>query len=134
MENPDSGYRLAASGAIRQTAISFVDVAWYFAGFALEQYPDLLEQRYVYTHNDADPMPFFEHVGRKRGCLKSGGVVDHERVARILLGDFRDGSLGSMTLETPDMMTKELVLVDKAREEKQARKTERKNNWKNRKR
>jgi len=134
VENPDSGYRLAASGAIRQTAISFVDVAWYFAGFALEQYPDLLEQRYVYTHNDTDPMPFFEHVGRKRGCLKSGGVVDHERVARILLGDFRDGSLGSMTLETPDMMTKELVLVDKAREEKQARKTERKNNWKNRKR
>ncbi len=133
VENPDSGYRLAASGAIRQTAISFEDVAWYFARFALAQYPGLLKQRYAYTADNTDPMPLFEHVGKKRGCLKSGGLVDYERVARILIGDFRDGSLGHITLETPEMMIKELNLVDKTREEKQARKAERKNNWKKRK-
>ncbi|MBX2869151.1 MAG: ribosome biogenesis GTPase YlqF [Acidiferrobacterales bacterium] len=130
VENPQSGFRLAASGAIRQTAISFEDVAWSFAEFALQHYPGLLRQRYGFSEEGADAGALLSCIGKLRGCLKSGGLIDQERVARILLGDFRDGTLGPMTLETPEMMREEVLEVERLREEKARRKAERKNNWK----
>lgn len=130
VENPASGYRLAASGAIRQTAHSFEDVAWHLAEFLLRDYAELIAKRYGYQVTENDPVPLFEHIGRKRGCLKPGGNIDQERVARILLGDFRDGTIGRITLETPQMMVEELVEVEQVREQKAARKAERKKRWK----
>ena len=133
VENANSGYRLGATGAIRETALSHDQVAWYLAEYLLKQYPHLVSERYQYQGTDGDPMLLFEHVGRARGCIKSGGKLDLDRVSRILLNDFRDGAIGRITLETPAMMEAELVEVEQIRLQKAEKKAERKANWKKRK-
>ena len=52
-------------------------------------------------------MEFLEQLGAKRGCLRSGGQVDLEKVSTILVNEFRAGMLGRITLETPTMIQAE---------------------------
>ncbi|MGI9317891.1 MAG: ribosome biogenesis GTPase YlqF [bacterium] len=134
IDNPYSGLRLAATGAIRETAMSHEDVAWYLAQFLLADYAEQLASRYEFEAEETDPAPLLKHIGRQRGCLKAGGGVDMARVSRLLLNDFRNGSIGRITLETPDMMRKEQTEVEHTREEKAAKKAARKQKWKNRNR
>lgn len=126
VENPKSGLRLAATGAIRETAVDQTEVAWFLGGYLLEAYPSLLEKRYRYAGDDNDPEPLLNQIGRSRGGLRKGGKVDLDRAARVLLNDFRDLSLGRISLETPAMMQQELTDVEILREQKSARKAERK--------
>ncbi|WP_349431457.1 ribosome biogenesis GTPase YlqF [Methylomarinum sp. Ch1-1] len=130
VENKNSGYRLAATGAIKDTAISHDDVAYFTAEYLLEAYPDLLKQRYQIEQlpdNEADLM---ETIGRKRGCLRAGKQVDLDKTAKILINEFRNGTLGQITLETPAMMEAELIELAAIREKKAAKKTARKQKWK----
>ena len=53
-----------------------------------------------------------EIIGKSRGCLAGGGLVDFDRAARLVLTEFRAGTIGGITLETPDMQIKELEEVD----------------------
>ena len=67
-------------------------------------YPDLVAQRYKL---DAEtlalpPYELMEAIGRKRGLLVRGGEVNTERMARILLDEYRAGKLGRFTLELPE--------------------------------
>jgi ribosome biogenesis GTPase A len=106
--NPASGYRLAATGAIRDTALELQDVASFVAEFMLQNYPDRLVQRY-----HIDPLPpsdieVLEAVARKRGCIVSGGRVDLEKVSRLLINELRSGDLGAICLETPEILAEEL--------------------------
>ena len=67
--------------------------------------PDMFLDRYKLTENDVeglDSYDLFELVGKKRGLLMSGGVVDHERCADMLLEEFRSAKIGRITLEVPD--------------------------------
>lgn len=131
VENPASGSRLAATGAIRETAITQQDVAWFLAGYLLERYPELIERRYRYAAENNDPQALLAHIGRTRGGLRKGGKVDMERASRVLLNDFRENTLGRITLETPEMMRAELVEVEQIREQKAKWKAERKAAFKN---
>ena len=67
-----------------------------------------------------------EAIGRSRGCIGGGGLVDFDRSARLLLTEFRAGQLGKMSLETPDMKTAEMKEVEKNRAEKAVKKDEKK--------
>ncbi len=131
VENPHSGFRLAITGAIRDTAISHEDVAHYAAAFLIEAYPDRLMERYGLDQIPGRDYEVLQAIGQKRGCLRSGGKVDMDRVAKILLTEIRDGMLGGLTFETPEMMTKELEEVQRLREQKAAKKLARKQKWKN---
>lgn len=108
IENENSGYRLAASGAIKVTAIDYEDIAFFVADYLLKTYPQAIEQRYEITgpppENEADLLAF---IARKRGGIKSGGRIDYHKAAEILLNDLRSGILGRISLETPDMIAKE---------------------------
>jgi ribosome biogenesis GTPase A len=109
LENKNGGYRLAATGAIKDTALSHDDIAFYLLEFLSEHYPDTLKTRF---HLDSLPdktEELISLIGRQRGCLRSGGSVDIDRVAKILLTELRSGTLGRISLETPDMMTTELA-------------------------
>jgi len=130
VENPDSGFRLGATGAIRETAMSHDQVAWYLAEFLIAQYPQFLTKRYQYEITSPDPMVMFEHIGRARGCIRSGGKLDMDRVSRVLLNDFREGAIGRITLETPQMMQQEMIEVECLRQQKAEKKAARKANWK----
>ncbi len=122
IENEASGYRLAATGAIRDTALDLQDVASFIAEFLLETYPERLIRRY-----DIDPLPtteigILEAIARKRGCIVSGGKVDLEKVARLLISELRAGDLGRLCLETPAGFAREWERVVVIRAEKAARK------------
>ena len=67
-----------------------------------------------------------EKMAQKRGCIKAGGVVDIERISKILLTELRNGQLGRLTLETPEMTEHEWLQVIQRREEKAAKKAARK--------
>ena len=127
IENEASGYRLAASGAIRDTAFELQEVAGFIAEFLLESYPKRIIQRY-----DIEPLPqteieLLETIARKRGCIVGGGRVDLEKVSRLLISELRNGDLGGICLETPQTYAVEWEQVAKIRAEKAARKEARKN-------
>jgi len=103
MEDENSGYRLAVTGAIKNAAISFEDIALYAVEFLLKQYPEGLMSRYRLTELPAGAMDFLDVIGRKRGCLRAGGVLDLHKISEILLKELRAGKLGGISFETPAM-------------------------------
>jgi ribosome biogenesis GTPase A len=94
-------YRLAASGAIRETAFEMQDVARFAAVFLAERYPAALATRYKLETIPKSGPAILEALGRKRGFLKRGGVVDDERAAETLLRELRAGAIGRVSFETP---------------------------------
>jgi len=126
IENEASGYRLAATGAIRDTALEMQEVASFIAEFLLQIYPESLIRRY-----DIEPLPgseieLLEAIARKRGCIVSGGRVDLEKVSRLLISELRSGDLGGICLETPAGFAAEAEQVIIDRTQKAAKKAARK--------
>nr|WP_296402407.1 ribosome biogenesis GTPase YlqF [Psychrobacter sp.] len=129
IENPNSGYRLAATGGIKDTAFDFSDVAGFTAEYLIKAYPQLLKERYKIDDLPQTDWEFFELAGRNRGFLKKGGVVDTYRMSEILINELRSGQLGRITLETPTMREDEDKFVEALRaqaEEKRLAKIEEK--------
>jgi ribosome biogenesis GTPase A len=100
IEDQDSGYRLAVSGAIKDTAIDYDQVAVYGANFILNAYPDRLLERYKLKELPDLGEGLLDQIGRKRGCLRPGGVVDIHKAAEILMNEMRGGKLGRISFET----------------------------------
>ena len=111
IHNENSGYRLAATGAIRDTAMDVEDVAIYLSEFLLRHYPGLLLKRYELDVIPETEIEFLELMGVRRGCIKSGGQMNFERVSSILVNEFRSGKLGPISLETPQMIVREEAIV-----------------------
>lgn len=120
VENRNSGYRLAVTGAIKDTAMEYEDVAWFAAEYLLQRYSERLQSRYELDTLPDSENALLDAIGRRRGCLMGGGQVDFDKAARLLLMDLRGGKLGPVTLETPAMMTQELKMLAQTREEKAA--------------
>lgn len=104
VDDIDSGYRLAVTGAIRNTAIEFEDVALYAAEFFLNYHPDVVLSRYKLKELPKDAITLLEEIGRRRGALRVGGIVDLHKASEVLLNEYRGGMLGRISLETPDMV------------------------------
>jgi ribosome biogenesis GTPase A len=130
VENKNSGYRLATTGAIRDTAISHDQIAYFAADYLLQHYPELVLARYQLEQLPKSEMELMEIIGKKRGCLRSGGRIEMDKVAKILLSELRAGTIGRISLETPDMMEIELAELVLIRAEKEAKKKARKQKWK----
>lgn len=103
-EDQNVGYRLAALGTIKDNILPIPDVAAYFINFAREQYPEVLEERYNLSQDIEDMGEIFDRIGQRRGCLESGGRINYDKVAEVIIRDLRGGKLGQLTLETPDMI------------------------------
>jgi ribosome biogenesis GTPase A len=93
--------RLAASGAIGDNAFDTTAVGMITLEYLAELYPQTLRERYKLTDLELEPLALLEALGRKRGCLISGGEVDIHRAAELLLREFRAGKLGRVSLERP---------------------------------
>jgi len=126
IENENSGYRLAASGAIKDTAMGIEDVAFYLADYLIKRYPVALKDRYDLASVPDTELEFIELMGARRGCLGAGGRVDLEKASAILVNEFRAGMLGAITLETPDMILAEEVIIAQKKQTKADRDAERK--------
>ncbi|MBL4682078.1 MAG: ribosome biogenesis GTPase YlqF [Pseudomonadales bacterium] len=112
IHNENSGYRLAVTGAIKDTAMSHVDVAFYAADYLIKHYPSRLSARFEIDEIPDSELAFLELLGARRGCLRGGGQVDLEKVSSILLNELRSGKLGGITFETPQMIEKENIEVE----------------------
>ena len=101
-EDQEIGYRLAAIGTIRDEILSLDDIAAYAINYLKDEYPQLLKDRYQLDDTSEDDMwEIFQHIGRRRGCLESGGKVNISKTADVILQDLRSGKLGKVTLEKP---------------------------------
>jgi ribosome biogenesis GTPase A len=97
------GYNLAASGAVGRNAMDEEEVALVLLGYLSRHYrPQLIER---YGIKDADEgwqdVDWLDAIGRRRGAMLGGGRVNIQKAAEIVLTDFRAGSTGRITLETP---------------------------------
>jgi len=125
IENENSGYRLAATGAIRDTAIDLQEVAAFIADFMLACYPANIQQRYALEVLPGSDIELLDAIAKKRGCIVSGGRVDYEKVSRLLVSELRHGDLGAVCLETPEMLDQELAALEVLNAQKAANKAAR---------
>jgi ribosome biogenesis GTPase A len=102
IDHDSDGFMLAACHAIGRNAVIDEEVAEFLADVLLARYPQSLAERYRLDPAKVDAWGVVEEVGRRRGCLVKGGGMDVEKAAQILLNDFRAGSLGRVSLETPE--------------------------------
>ena len=97
-----SGYNLAASGAIGRNAFNEQEVALELLNYLQPRYPAALAARYALADvpglNDE---ALLQAIGRQRGALQAGRRVNLQKAAEIVIHDFRAGVLGRITLETP---------------------------------
>ena len=96
------GEKLAFTGAIKDEIMDLEEIAMRLLEVLKTKYPQKLTDRYKMTDfNDLNGYEMLELLGRKRGFVVSGGEIDTERAARILLDEFRGAKLGRISLESP---------------------------------
>jgi len=101
-EDPDTGLNLAFTGAIKDEIMDTTELAARLMERLAALYPDRLMERYKLGQVKERPgFMLLEEAGRNRGCLVSGGEVDLNRIAAIVLDEFRGGRIGKITLEDP---------------------------------
>ena len=101
-DDDEVGLRLAYTGAVKDEIIDVEELACHLLVFLRNEYPESLVQRYKMTETDGlEGYELLEYLGRKRGFVVSGGEIDTERAAHILLDEFRGAKLGNISLERP---------------------------------
>ena len=127
---PQSGYHLAASGAVGRNAYEEEEVAQELLAVLRRGYFGLLQARYKLGPAEAyaglDDEALLMEIGRKRGSLLGGGRVNLQKAAEIVIYEFRAGTLGRITLESPDDFGRWLAAGQLADAERQAKKDRRK--------
>ncbi|EDP98751.1 GTP-binding protein [Shewanella benthica KT99] len=126
VDNEKSSYRLAITGAIKDTAMEYEDVAMFAAEYFLKAYPEAIAERYKLTELPDTDIELLEAIGRKRGALRPGGRIDLHKVSELVLHEFRSGKIGQLSLETPEMAEQEKAEVAVKMAEKAAKDEKRK--------
>lgn len=100
LEDQRAAARLAMTGAISDDVYDLELVMKQLLNQVNEANPDLLAERYKLKPEElGDANQLLESIGRRRGCLVSGGIVDLEKARRIVLADYRNQKLGNLTLD-----------------------------------
>ncbi len=104
-EDQTVGENLALTGAIKDHILDIEHIAIILCRRLRKLYPVLLSERYKLDGESSftglEDWELFELIGRKRGYLISGGEINYERTAVMLLDEFRGGKIGKITLERP---------------------------------
>lgn len=102
-ESAEVARRIAFTGGIKDEIIDIEELAFYLVSFLKESYPSKLSERYSLSGDAlaAEPWDLVEKIGRKRGCIISGGEIDTFRASSLILDDFRSAKIGNITLELP---------------------------------
>ncbi|MCI5732258.1 MAG: ribosome biogenesis GTPase YlqF [Eubacterium sp.] len=100
-EDQTVGQHLAFIGSIKDELIQSVELALDLIEFLVDRYPGILGDVYEVEENP-DSAAVLEAVANNRGCRKKGDELDYEKVAFLLLDDFRNGRLGRITIERPE--------------------------------
>jgi ribosome biogenesis GTPase A len=106
IEDEPRAFRLALAGSIPDTAIDYLTIGMFGAERMITHYPQLVVDRYKLAKIPVDAAALLAEIGRRRGTLLPGGIVDLHKAAEILIHEFRTGTLGLITLETPPIDTR----------------------------
>ena len=102
-DDPEVGMRLAYTGAVKDDILDTETLGCHLMELLAREYPQALVERYkIEIPTKIDGWELLQAAGRKRGFLISGGEVDTERMARVLLEEYRSCKLGKFTLERPE--------------------------------
>ena len=112
IENENSSYRLAITGAIKNTAFDFEDIALFAADYLIEAYSERVVERYKLKQKPETGINLLEEIGRRRGFLRAGGIIDLQRASEVLIHEIRSGALGALSFETPEMIAEETAVDD----------------------
>lgn len=101
-EDKDIGYKLALTGAIKDSLLNMQDIAVYALGFLKSRYPERLQERYQMEDVPKEMVDLFDHIGKLRGCFMSGGEIDYDKTAETVVIDVRTQKFGTLTFDFPD--------------------------------
>ena len=114
LDQEEVALNLAFVGTIKDDILPRIEVAYYLLKYLLEEQMEKLLERYNLDKNEIEEilnnenqmeneniMEVMNLIGRKRGAIVSGNRVDEEKIANILLDEFKNGKLGKITLEKP---------------------------------
>lgn len=100
-DDPQTGLKLAATGAIKEELFEFYDVALYVLRFLKERNPRILIERYHLSSLAEEAEQLLAQIGKQRGTIVSGGEVDFDKAAEVVIRDVRAGKLGRISFESP---------------------------------
>ncbi len=101
MDDQNVAYRLATSGAIGASALDYTSVGLFAVEYMMGRYPDLLKTRYKPAEFPETATAMLEVIGKRLGCLMTGGEIDVHRAAEAFLRELRAGRIGRISLEEP---------------------------------
>ena len=103
LDDQEAALRLAFTGAVKDEVLNSEELAWGLLKTLCPAYRPAIAERYKLDEKqmEDDAWELLQQIGRKRGMLISGGEVDTERTAIMLIDEFRSGKLGRITLEMP---------------------------------
>lgn len=105
-EDPEVGMKLAYTGAVKDGILDIEELACSLIQVLHQRYPQALKDRYGIEAEQGTPgWELLELAGRKRGFLVSGGEINTERMAKVLMDEYRSGKLGKFTFEEPQEET-----------------------------
>ncbi len=103
IESAEVGKNLAYVGSIKDEILDIEEIALSFVGFVMKNYPNLLTQRYDVDMGDKEPLEVLNDIAIRRGCLTKGNEIDYNKISNILLDEYRNGKIGKISLEWPDV-------------------------------
>ncbi len=96
IENRDQALNLASLTSIKEDILDKEEIARYIISFLKDNYPDILVNKYKIDLNSED---LFEDIGRRRGCLVKGNIVDLEKVYTVIINDLKEGRICNITFD-----------------------------------
>ena len=97
IEDEEVGYNLASLSSIKEEILDMESVSSYIIKFLYNNYPKILADKYGITTIEEDLTNTFELIGKKRGALLKGGIVDYEKVYNLIINDLKEGKIGQVT-------------------------------------
>ena len=105
-EDPEVGLKLSYTGAVKDDVLDVETLACHLAAMLWARYPEAMRARYkLDPPEDASGYDLLTEAGRRRGFLLARGEIDTERMARVLLEEYRSCKIGRFTLEDPPERT-----------------------------
>lgn len=101
-EDQEVGFKLALTGAIKDSILNMEELALYGLRFLEQHYPERLEQRYQMKTIDEDILSIFNKIGERRKVYSNGGEIDYDKVAELIVRDIREQQVGKLTFDFPE--------------------------------
>jgi ribosome biogenesis GTPase A len=95
------GFKLATTGAIKDTILNLQEITVFALNFLKEHYPNRLKDRYNLDELPEEIVDLFDEIGKRRGCMMPGGYIDYDKTSELVVREIRSDKLGRISFENP---------------------------------